>query len=169
MKLEEAKTAFIDQWGAMATAWGIPRSMAQIYAQLLVHPQAMNTDELMSALSISRGNISMSLKSLVEWGLVHKVFKSGDRKDYYEAEKDMWIAMGRIVAERKRLELDPALRQLDRLRKIKDNSADPDELLAFNQSIGNVLEMAQTVDNFLSTIENTKKLKLIKWLNKLKP
>jgi DNA-binding transcriptional regulator GbsR (MarR family) len=168
MNLEEAKAAFIDQWGAMAGAWGVPRSMAQIYAQLLVHPKALNTDELMDMLSISRGNISMSMKSLLEWGLVNKVFIPGDRKDYYEAEKDMWTAMSRMMAERKRIELDPVLRQLEKLKKIKDNNADPNELLAFNQAIGNIFEMAQTVNHFLSSIEQTRRVKLIKWINKLK-
>ncbi len=66
MNLEQAKIAFIDQWGAMASVWGVPRSMTQIYALLLIQPHAMNTDDIMAELSLSRGNISMSMKDLIE-------------------------------------------------------------------------------------------------------
>lgn len=168
MKLEEAKAAFIDQWGAMASTWGVPRSMSQIYALLLVQSSPLNTDDIMKELHISRGNISMSMKELMEWGLVYKVFKNGDRKDYFEAEKDIWVALCRIVQERKRKELDPAMRQIKRLRNVMDMDADPDELLAFNTALSNVYEMGKTSDKFLTTITDTKKVKLFKWLNKLK-
>ena len=152
----------------MASTWGVPRSMSQIYALLLIQSEPLNTDDIMAGLSISRGNISMSMKDLMEWGLVYKVFKAGDRKDYYEAEKDMWIALRRIVQERKRKELDPAMRQIARLKSVKDSDADPDELLAFSSAIKNVIDMGQTVDNFLDNITDTKKVKIFKWLNKLK-
>lgn len=168
MKLNEARGAFIDQWGALASSWGVPRSVTQIYALLLVNPAAMNTDEIIEALGLSRGNISMSMKELIEWGLIYKVYKPGDRKDYFEAEKDMWIAIRRIMAERKRKELDPILRQIDRLTTVKDGQADPDEVLAFNTAIKNIRDMGQTVDGFLDSMSKTKKVKFYKWLNKIK-
>ncbi len=168
MNLEQAKEAFIDHWGAMASVWGVNRSMAQIYALLLIQPQPINTDDIIEQLQFSRGNVSMSMKDLMEWGLVYKVFKSGDRKDYFEAEKDMYVALSRIVAERKRKELDPVMRQIDRLRKINDHDADPEDLLAFNSALKSVYEMGRTTDNFLSIVSDTKKTKLMKWINKIK-
>ena len=168
MNLEQAKVTFIDQWGAMASVWGVPRSMSQVYALLLIQSKPLNTDDMMEALSVSRGNISMTMKDLMEWGLVYKVFKPGDRKDYYEAEKDMWIALRRIVEERKRKELDPMMRQLERLSQIKGDGGNSEELLAFNSALNNVIEMGSTVDNFLGVVTSKKKVKIFKWLNKIK-
>ncbi len=168
MTLKQAQDTFVDQWGAMASVWGVNRSMTQIYALLLIQSDPMNVEDIMSALQFSRGNVSMSMKDLMEWGLVYKVFKSGDRKDYFEAEKDLWIAMSRIIIERKRKELDPMMRQIERLRKIDDQKANPDKLLAFNSALQAVYDMGRTTDNFLSTMSKIKKTKVMKWINKLR-
>ncbi len=80
----------------------------------------------------------------------------------------MWVAINRIMVERKRKELDPVLRQIERLRQIKDADANPDELLAFNSALKNVHDIGNTTDKFFTTISRTKKVKLFKWFNKLK-
>ena len=67
------------------------------------------TDEVMAELAISRGNAHTNLKDLVNWGLIRIVTRKGDRKEYFEAELDVWEIFRRIVQERKRREIDPAL------------------------------------------------------------
>ena len=114
MKVEEAKLKdtrerFVEQWGVMGTQWGINRTMAQIHALLMTTPEPMSTDEVMAELAISRGNGHTNLKELVNWGLVRIVTRKGDRKEYFEAELDVWEIFRRIVQERKRHEIDPAL------------------------------------------------------------
>jgi DNA-binding transcriptional regulator GbsR (MarR family) len=44
----------------------------------------------MEELSISRGNANMNIRELTDWGLVTKVFKPGERRDYFIGEKDVW-------------------------------------------------------------------------------
>ncbi len=88
--LDDVKDDFIAQWGAFGSQWGINRTMAQIHALLMVVPDAMNTDEVMDNLRISRGNAHTNLKELVNWGLVRIIVKKGERKEYFEAEKDVW-------------------------------------------------------------------------------
>lgn len=109
----------------------------------------------------------MSVKDLVAWGLIHKQFKSGDRRDYYEAEKDMWIVMRRIITERKRRELSPLIRQLDQLSQVKDKKADSSELMAFKSVVKDIHDMSSATDNFLNLFTDAKKAKIIKWVSKL--
>lgn len=111
-KLEETRDEFVTQWGIMGAQWGINRTMAQIHALLITAPEAMSTDEVMEALQISRGNAHTNLKDLVGWGLIRIVTKKGERKEYFEAEKDVWEIFRRVARERKRRELDPALETL---------------------------------------------------------
>ena len=66
MKLTEAKEKFIGSWGALGTNWGISKTMAQIHALLLVSPDPVNTEEIMETLSISRGNVNMNVRALIE-------------------------------------------------------------------------------------------------------
>jgi DNA-binding transcriptional regulator GbsR (MarR family) len=74
-------------------------------------------DDIMARLGISRGNVSMNLSKLVEWGLVRRVHKRGDRRDYYESLSDVWEMFTLVAAQRKRREIDPIL---NTLRQCKD-------------------------------------------------
>lgn len=112
-KLKETRDRFVSQWGVMGTQWGINRTMAQIHALLMTSPEPLSTDEVMAELHISRGNAHTNLKELVNWGLLRIVTRKGERKEYFEAELDVWEIFRRIVQERKRREIDPALALLE--------------------------------------------------------
>jgi len=128
VELRAARDRFISQWGVISTAWGINRTMAQIHALLLTSPEPLATDEIMAALQISRGNVNTNLRELVGWGLLRIVLRKGDRKEYFEAEKEVWKIFCIIVRERQRREIDPALAVLrecaDRSAKLKGVEAE---------------------------------------------
>ncbi len=86
--------------------------MAQIHALLIVTPNALTTDEVMEELKISRGNAHQNLRDLVGWGLVRSVIRKGERKEYFEAEKDVWRMFCIVARERKRREIEPVLKAL---------------------------------------------------------
>src|SRR6201997_3607171 len=111
-QLAAARDEFVMQWGAIGNAWGINRTMAQIHALLIVTPRALTTDEVMEELQISRGNAHTNLRELVGWGLVRSVVRKGERKEYFESEKNVWRMFCTIARERKRREVEPALRAL---------------------------------------------------------
>ena len=115
-QLLEVQDRFIAAWGQMGTAWGVSRTMAEVYALLYITGEPMNTDDVMDRLRISRGNASMSLRSLVEWGLVTRAHKRGDRKEYFLAEQDPWSLSRKVMRERLRREVLPLLTTLHELR-----------------------------------------------------
>lgn len=127
MHLSEGKARFIESWGTLGTNWGISRTMAQVHALLLVSCHSLCADEIMEALQISRGNANMSVRSLMDWGLVHKVLKPGDRKDYFEAEKDMVTVMKQIILQRKRKELDPMIKVLEDISQVECQCKESEE------------------------------------------
>lgn len=108
-KFEEVRDQFVAQWGALGTAWGINRSMAQLHARLLVASGPMSAEELMEELALSRGNVSTNLRELIGWGLVRQVALRGERRQYFEAEQQLWRIICAVARERKRRELEPAL------------------------------------------------------------
>lgn len=115
MNYAEGKEKFIESWGDLGINWGISKTMGQIHALLLMSPKALNADSIMSELDISRGNANTNIRKLVEWGLLHKVEVKGDRKDYFNAEKDFWEIFKKIVEHRKKRELDPLVSLLDEI------------------------------------------------------
>jgi len=113
-RLRDARDEFVAQWGAMGSQWGINRTMAQIHALLMTAAEPIGTDEVMAELEISRGNALTNLKELVAWGLLRVVVKKGERRDFFEAEKDVWKIFTIVTRERKKREIDPALAVLNR-------------------------------------------------------
>jgi DNA-binding transcriptional regulator GbsR (MarR family) len=107
---------FVELWRNMAALWGINPTMAEIHGLLFITGQALSMDDLMARLEISRGNVSMNLSRLVEWGLVHRVHRRGDRRDYYESPGDVWELFTLVAAQRKRREIDPMLYTLRQCR-----------------------------------------------------
>jgi DNA-binding transcriptional regulator GbsR (MarR family) len=106
---DDARRRFVDAWGSMGALWGINRSVARVHALLMASDAPLTLDEIAERLEISKGNASMSLRELRTFGVVRPVQVPGDRRDWYVSEPDVWTMFFRILAERKRRELDPAV------------------------------------------------------------
>lgn len=115
-ELRAAQDRFVAVWGQMAGAWGISRTMAEVHALLYITGAELNSDEIMERLQISRGNASMSLRGLLEWGIVTRTTRRGDRKEYFRAEQDVWALFRSIVRERMAREVEPLRASLHEIR-----------------------------------------------------
>jgi DNA-binding transcriptional regulator GbsR (MarR family) len=122
-RLKEAQDLFIRRWGEMGQTWGINRTMAEIHALLYVTAQPQCTDDVMERLHISRGNASMSLRALCDWGIIRRLHKRGERREYFESLSDVWEIFSLIAAERKRREMDPALETIRQCQQMLDESS----------------------------------------------
>jgi len=122
-QLVVAQDLFIRRWGEMGQTWGINRTMAEIHALLYVSARPQCTDDVMERLNISRGNASMSLRALCDWGIVRRLHKRGERREYFESLGDVWEMFSLIAAERKRREMDPVLETIRQCRQMLDESS----------------------------------------------
>ena len=139
MNVQEAKERFVSLWTQVGTEWGINRTMAMIHGYLLALDEPVDTDTLMEALSISRGNANMNLRELVRWQLVYRESRAGERREFFRAEKDVWLMAQRIVRERKRRELDPILSTLEGiLGDTKPAAGEKDEWARFSGLLKNL-------------------------------
>jgi DNA-binding transcriptional regulator GbsR (MarR family) len=112
---------FVEHWGLMARAWGINSTMGELFALLYITGTDWNAEDLRHWLGVSRGNVSMNLRELLSWGVVHKVHRAGERRELFRAETDAWTLFRKILRERKRRELDPSLHVLDRTFNLAEN------------------------------------------------
>ncbi len=123
MNFNEAKNKFVQTWGALGSQWGINKTMAQIHAFLMVSSTPVSMEEIMEELKISRGNASMNLRALMDWGIVYKEFKQGERREFFIAEKDLDELATKIARERSKREIKPALKVLKEVSSITDTSS----------------------------------------------
>jgi len=151
MKLAEAKSQFIQAWGTLGSKWGINRTMAQLHALLMVSPDPLSTEELMDELNISRGNVNMNVRELIGWGLVEKIYKLGERKEYFKAEKDIWKITKQVAKERKKRELEPVLKVLEEVSQVEGDKKDK-HVKAFVESITGIKRIASNADKTIDTM-----------------
>ncbi len=149
MEWQEAKQKFLHAWGTLGTEWGINRTMAQIHALLLITHCDLTAEEIMTELNISRGNVNMNLRALMDWGLAHKKLRAGDRKEYFAGEKDMWKVVKQIILNRKKRELEPMLKLLDEISNVQENCADSEALV---KAITDIKNMSSKADSTLEML-----------------
>ena len=122
-QLRTAQDLFIRRWGEMGQTWGINRTMAEIHALLYICGTPLCTDDVMERLNISRGNASMSLRALCDWGIIRRLHKRGERREYFESLSDVWEMFSIIAAERKRREMDPVLETIKQCQQMLGEAA----------------------------------------------
>ncbi len=149
MELKEGKQKFIQSWGTLGSHWGINRTMAQIHALLLISNEALNANDIMEELNISMGNTNMNIRALIDWGLVFKELKPGERKDFFVAEKDMLEVVKRIITQRKKKELEPMLRVLESISNVEGTDAETEE---FKKVIKDITLFSSKADSALDNL-----------------
>jgi DNA-binding transcriptional regulator GbsR (MarR family) len=144
MKLDEAKQQFIQSWGTLGSSWGINKTMAQIHALLLISPDSLSTEDIMDQLNISRGNANMNTRALLDWGIAEKTHKTGERREFFKAEKDLWEVSKKVIVERRKRELEPVLKMLKKVKQIEqDGSKEADEFLKVGTQIEEFAQKAE--------------------------
>ncbi|APX99391.1 GbsR/MarR family transcriptional regulator [Lacinutrix venerupis] len=160
MQYQEAKDKFISTWGSLGSLWGINKAMAQIQALLFISTKPLSMEEIMDELKISRGNTSMNLRQLIDWGIVSKTIVAGERKEFFTTEKDVQ-ELARIVAkERSRREIQPVIKILDEVSSIKDDGNEKTkELIKQTKALH---ELTETMDAVINKLVNQKQ----NWITK---
>lgn len=159
-----ARNLFIRRWGEMAARWGVSRTMAEIHALLYVSPDPLCTDDIMGQLAVSRGSASINLRELANWGLICRVHRRGDRKEYFEAEKDVWQIFEIITRERRRREVQPIVETLEKclamVEEAKAGCSGParKEAEAFHKRFSDLLAFSATMNAMFNLLLKTGRL-----------
>lgn len=154
MDFKEAKNKFVQTWGALGSQWGINKTMAQIHALLMVSNEPISMEDIMEELQISRGNASMNLRALMDWGIVYKEYKAGERREFFTAEKDLDELAIKIAKERSKREIKPALKVLREVSTIEANTTEEEK--QFKNQTTQLYDFVLKTDNILEKITEYK-------------
>ena len=156
--LPPAVQRFVLHWGEMGTVWGVNRSIGQIHALLYLAEHPLTAEDLAETLDLARSNVSNSLKELLQWGLIRRVSVLGDRRDFYEAEVDLWEMVGRIAEGRKTRELDPTVAMLRAC--MAEAEADRFMSAKARQRIADMLGFTEMIDAWATDMRKVPRAKL---------
>jgi len=169
MTLSPVATKFVLHWGEMGTRWGVNRTVAQVHALLYLSPEPLNAETIAETLSVARSNVSSSLRELQSWGIVKPVHLLGDRRENYEAMKDVWEMARVILDERKRREIDPTVTLLGECATELRKAEKPDEV-----TLRRLEEMLAFLEGTTALYDELRHLpagtarKLVKWRGRLR-
>jgi HTH-type transcriptional regulator, glycine betaine synthesis regulator len=104
----EADTEVVETVGRLIEFWGFKRALGRVWALLYLSPAPMSAAEISERLCMSSGAVSMALNELQLWGVVARAHKPGDRKEYFEAEEDIWKMVTRVLSDRELREIESA-------------------------------------------------------------
>ncbi|EGI78213.1 GbsR/MarR family transcriptional regulator [Hylemonella gracilis] len=143
---------FVSHFGEMGSRWGINRTVGQIYALIFISQRPLNADDIAETLEFSRSNVSMGLKELQAWRLVHLRHQPGDRREYFEAPSDVWEIFRVLAEERRRREIEPTLSML-RMALLEEPSSE-----AERHAQERMRQMHELIDRLMTWFDDVQKL-----------
>ncbi|HEX6227595.1 MAG TPA: ArsR family transcriptional regulator [Chryseolinea sp.] len=165
MELSEAKNKFIEAWGTLGSSWGINKAMAQIHALLLLSNESLSMEDIMEQLQMSRGNVNMNLRALMDWGIVKKDLRVGERKEFFSTGKDVWELARQVSKERRRREIEPILNVL---QNVQGASGENKKAVAeFKKVTGDLLNFSLKIDGIIEKFSKSDQNWFYKLLTKL--
>ncbi|HYF50235.1 MAG TPA: MarR family transcriptional regulator [Planctomycetota bacterium] len=165
----EAETEVVETLGRLIEFWGFKRALGRVWALLYLAPRPLSAQDIGERLAMSAGAVSMALNELQLWGVVTRVHKPADRKEYYCAEEDIWKMVTRVLSDRELREVEQAHDNLlrseqslkQRAQETRDNGGAVQEVsdLEFQRTrVAHLRKVASTGKKLLQTLILTSKL-----------
>jgi len=152
-----------DAVGALMEFWGFKRVMGRVWALLYLRGDALSASDLCDQLSISSGAASMALSELEHWTVVRRIRRPGDRREYFEAETDIWKMVSRVLRERELVQVERALAVFDRARAGLNQHIPPGENARTQRiidRIGRLADLARVGRGLLRAVVDQAKVDL---------
>ena len=160
MQVSQLKGEFILHFGEMGSRWGINRTVGQVYALLFISTGPLCADDIVTALGVSRSNVSMALKELQSWNLVRLIHQPDDRRDFFTTPDDIWEIVRTLVAERRKREIDPTLTKLRALAMTEPAEEDRAALARIDE-LRSVIEQMTHFHDELNRMETDRLVALL--------
>jgi len=154
--VEQASDNFSEGIGQLFQSWGLQKSMGSVFALLYLKEGPTSLDEIAHGLSMSKGNVSLNIREAERLGLVRKIWQKGDRRDYYEAEDNLWKIVRRVSRERQKREFDFAVETVkESIDALPPKSKDAEAVFARRRlkALGSFLKSVNRMVNSVLSLE----------------
>lgn len=88
---DQIRRSLVEEFGNIYETYGLPRLNGLLVGLVLAHPRPLSLDEMAQLLNRSKGPISQAIRELALAGLVRKTNGNENRRDYYEADPDLFL------------------------------------------------------------------------------
>lgn len=172
-QLWESERIVSDTIGRLMELWGFKRNMGRVWTVLYLAGRPLSAKQLRERLQLSSGAVSMTLNELARWGVVRKIWVQGDRRDFFEAEANVWKMISRVIREREQSEISHAIDAFEEALVALDHQAedsgasDPERTDVQRDRIGRLLELAKLGRTMLDALISNARLDA-SWLQRFR-
>jgi DNA-binding transcriptional regulator GbsR (MarR family) len=118
--VETAQDHVADIFADISEFWGFTRTQGRVFGLIFMSPEPLDHRTVRDRLAISAGSASMTLTSLVEWGVLHRDGR------LYVAETNFWKLVTSVLRQREgdliNDSITRAKRVAERLRAAPDDA-----------------------------------------------
>jgi DNA-binding MarR family transcriptional regulator len=100
VRLDPADEEFVERVGRFFEADAAPRTSGRMLGLLLLVPEELSLDDIAERLRVSRASVSSNARNLEGWGIVERVSRLGDRRDFFRIAPDLERTLLRHRMER---------------------------------------------------------------------
>jgi DNA-binding transcriptional regulator GbsR (MarR family) len=146
-----------DAIGRLMQFWGFKRNMGRVWTVLYLSPHPLSAAALRDRLAISAGSVSMTVNELERWGVVRRRLRPGERREYFEAETDLWKMISRVFRERELVEVRAAIEALRDALDLAEGEA-PERRALLRTRLRALLDLAELGRTLLETVLSDKRV-----------
>ncbi|MFO0676106.1 MAG: hypothetical protein U0169_06210 [Polyangiaceae bacterium] len=147
--LHEPSLIAADAVGSVMEFWGFRRVLGRIWTVLYLEDAPLSAQELGAHLAMSSGSVSTSLTELQEWGVVKRVLRAGERREYFEAETDFWKMFSKVINEREKFLVANAHQKLRDARAMLRPSPRTERERAFADRLDKLIALAKVAESVI--------------------
>lgn len=159
-ELAKAQENLIYGMGQAATFWGYNKLVGGIYGLLYLNDKPLSLEEIAERLEVSKGNISVNIRECERLSMVKKVWVKGDRRDFYEADPNLWTIVRRVTRERQKKEFDFAMNVVkESLLPIEESNGEAKEIKFAKQRLERMTSFFKRVNKIITALISLETLK----------
>ncbi|MFA1821249.1 GbsR/MarR family transcriptional regulator [Virgibacillus oceani] len=129
-KLKENQDILVSAIAQSMVAYGVSPSVGRIYGVLYFSDEPLTLDEIKDQVAMSKASVSNGVRELMDTEMVTKVWKKGQRKDHFIAEKDFLNNFLNFFVKMIRMERGIISKAIDQtegsIKDIADNPREPE-------------------------------------------
>lgn len=95
--LIEIRDRVIDTLGEVASSWGLNEVVGRIYGALFFSDDPLGLDDIAHRLGISKATVSLNIPTLENLHMIRRIWRKGERRRFYEAERDFSRIVGTMI------------------------------------------------------------------------
>ena len=131
--------------GTVIEFWGFKHNQGRVWALLFLRDEALTAAEIRDTLLLSKGAVSMILRELETWGVLHRVRRPGSQAWHFVAEVELLKMIGHVFKAR----------EVHVVQRVKEDLEDAERMaLARDDVPPQVLERLQRMRKLAGMIEH---------------